>query len=187
MEIYLVRHTKVKCSKNTCYGQSDVDLAITSEKDIQSVLDKLILEQKVPVYSSPLSRCKILANALSNSNYVCDERLMELNFGEWELKCWDALDRNSLENWANDFVNIKCPSGESFRNLYDRSNSFIKELIMEKYDTAILVTHAGVIRAILCEALGMPLKNAFNINLDYGSISKITINNLIVSIDYINK
>jgi len=193
VEIFLVRHTSVICEKNICYGQSDVGLATSSKNDIQSVLKKLTtqnfdLQKNVSsIYSSSLSRCRHLADAVFNSNYICDDRLMEMNFGEWELKSWDSIDRKCLDNWANDFVNIKCPSGESFKNVYDRSNEFLGELLQSDCKSAVLVTHAGVIRAILCKALGMPLNKAFNIGLDYGSVSKMTINNLIQKVDYVNR
>jgi probable phosphoglycerate mutase len=37
-----------------------------------------------------------------------------------------------------------------------------------------VVTHAGVIRVLICHMLQMPLSNLFRIRLDYGSLSIIS-------------
>ncbi|HNN82431.1 MAG TPA: histidine phosphatase family protein, partial [Leptospiraceae bacterium] len=49
-----------------------------------------------------------------------------------------------------------------------------------------LVTHGGVIRAILAHTLGLPLENSFRLKIEYGSISKIQVTNQISQVEFVN-
>lgn len=84
MEIYLIRHTTPDIEKGICYGQSDIPLKDTFPSEVKNIL-KSIPKHFDKVYSSPLQRCTQLANYIDQNNTI-DNRLMELNFGSWELK-----------------------------------------------------------------------------------------------------
>lgn len=185
MEIYLIRHTKVEVPANTCYGQSDVSLADSFEKETESILEKLSNTDHFICYTSPLTRCKSLANKISTREIKLEPRLMELNFGDWELKTWKNIGKESFDEWNEDFVNNKVPGGESYFELSVRVKSFWKEIIKKKEDS-ILVTHGGVIRALLAHCLGLPLENSFRLKIDYGSITKIILNGEFVNVEYVN-
>lgn len=188
MEIYLIRHTKPKIEEGICYGQLDIDLAETQNIEIENILSKLPLNIEL-VYSSPLKRCKILAENI-NSKVLFDERLMELNFGDWEGKKWDDIDQNKLNIWMNDYVNVKVENGESYLDLFDRAQLFWNEKIVnsnDNFNKIAIVTHAGFIRAILSFIQNSKLEDSFQIKLDYGNISKITIQNKSTEINNINE
>jgi alpha-ribazole phosphatase len=84
MEVYLVRHTETVCPKGICYGQSDV--SIIEPYAVFSVYNEAIASRCY--IFSPLQRCTLLANYIKE-NLGCisikqDDRLMEMNFGDWE-------------------------------------------------------------------------------------------------------
>ena len=87
MEVYLIRHTTPLVGKGICYGQSDLELAPGFETEWYAIQSSLPSEIEA-VFSSPLSRCRQLANLLS-AHYQAplqfDARLKELNFGRMEL------------------------------------------------------------------------------------------------------
>ncbi|GAA4772513.1 MULTISPECIES: alpha-ribazole phosphatase [Flavobacterium] len=170
MEVYLVRHTETVCPKGVCYGQADVELLEPYLHQFEEIKKQLPAEALF--YSSPLQRCTILANYLSTSNYNVDRRLMEMNFGSWELQNWDDIPSEEIDPWMKDFVNVNVPSGESFVELYNRVLSFIEE---KKEDTSslVIVTHAGVIRSFLCKQMSLDLKDAFSNKVDFGQVIKI--------------
>ncbi|TAH03673.1 MAG: alpha-ribazole phosphatase [Sphingobacteriales bacterium] len=176
MDIYLIRHTAVYNPNKLCYGQSEIPLEENFTTHFNWIEDYLneALTAKPLVYSSSLRRCTKLASFLSNDNYIVDERLKELSFGNWELKSWDNINPKELNPWMADFVNQKPPNGENFIELTNRCNYFWDE-ITEKpsKENIIIVSHAGVIRSILANILGFPLQNAFNLQIDYASITKI--------------
>ncbi|MDJ1472902.1 alpha-ribazole phosphatase [Cytophagaceae bacterium DM2B3-1] len=172
MEVILIRHTKVHNPRSVCYGQSDIGLASSFENEKDNIISKLTLTGQFTVYSSPAQRCTRLAETIT-STYKVDTRLQEVNFGDWENTPWQDIPQLQLTPWMEDFVTIQPPNGESFQDLHTRVKEFITELQQNDFDKVIVITHAGVIRSILCDSLGIPLVNAFRLTIDYGSLSKL--------------
>lgn len=178
MEVYLVRHTETVCETGICYGQSDVGIREPYDTVFESILNQL--PQDAILYSSPLQRCAILAKHIKENtqieSIIEDSRLMEMNFGDWELKSWDAIPQEVLNPWMEDFVNVNVPSGESFVDLNERVIDFLEnEISKETEKPLIIVAHAGVIRSILCKINNLPLQEAFKSKLDFGAVVKIEI------------
>lgn len=170
MELYLIRHTETVCDKGICYGQADVDIRepyLTIFEEIKKQLPSDVI-----VYSSPLLRCKKMAEFISNE-IIFDERLMEMNFGNWELKNWDEIPTEEINPWMKNFVQVQVPNGESFQELYARILDFIQDLKVTSHSKIAIVTHAGVIRSFLCYEQQLPLQNAFSNNVHYGEVIKI--------------
>ena len=129
MEIYLVRHTKPLIDIGVCYGQSDIPLADTFAQELRQVKTKLP-QTFDSVYSSPLLRCTNLAKTFGQ-NVILKSELMEMNFGDWEMKKWDEIPENQLNPWMNNFVKTKVPGGESFEELINRVELFISDLLTQ--------------------------------------------------------
>lgn len=185
MEIYLVRHTKVAVAPNICYGQSDVALAESFFEEAEIILRKLSNPKNFVCYSSPLTRCKLLAEKIPSKETILEPRLMEFNFGDWELKTWESIGKQAFDSWHSDFVNNKVPNGESYFELFNRSTLFLKEIISKNKDV-ILITHGGVIRTLLSHVIGFPLANSFRLKIGFGSISKIIYSDGHFSVEYIS-
>ena len=187
MEIYLVRHTKVALSRDYCYGISDVDLADSQQDDIHKVAEKLSNIRFQKAFTSPLKRCKLLADSLSAHSEEKEE-LLEMDFGSWELKKWDELDRQEVDIWMNDFVNERPSNGECYMDFSMKSVFFFDRLVREYHDSdkILLTTHSGVIRAIICHVLNLSLAHSFNFEVDYGSVSKIEVVNEWYKLSYLN-
>ncbi|SHG51980.1 alpha-ribazole phosphatase [Flavobacterium johnsoniae] len=175
MEIYLVRHTETICEKGICYGQSDVDIAAPFDEIFERIISEL--PSQALIFSSPLKRCSILAKHIQkNTNaisYQEDDRLKEMNFGDWELKPWDEIPPEELNPWMEDFVNIPVSNGESFTELHSRVGAFLTEQISDLKHPVIIVAHAGIIRSILCHQTSLPLKEAFQNKVDFGEVIRI--------------
>jgi len=188
MEIYLIRHTRVAPHSSICYGISDVDLAETFPDEAELVRGKLP-EDLAPYifYSSPLNRCRLLADSLSLSNYNIDERLIEFNFGNWELKSWADINRDELNSWIKDIANFPCPGGDILSIFTERCAAFFDEIVNSDSDRIAVVTHTGVIHAILARLLKMPVADMFMLQVDYGGVSKVSLNKGRVQVEYINR
>lgn len=189
MDIYLIRHTKTDTLQGLCYGQTDVALAKSFLEEAQ------LLQQKLPelksnslVFSSPLTRCVQLAERLSD-NVSIDVRLLELDFGDWESRFFDDLDVDALQQWTDNFVYVAPPNGESFIDLCQRVGSFWQDLMqgmLSKPEQILIITHAGVIRALLAYILKLPPANAFQFRVDVGSVHKLQHLDNYTYINYIN-
>jgi alpha-ribazole phosphatase len=168
MEIYLIRHTTPAVAKGIIYGRTDVVLADTFIAEKKAILKRLPPDMYA-VFSSPSTRCTQLATHISK-NHSIDERLYEVNFGQWEGKTWDTVDQKVLNSWMRDYVNVCPPEGESMAHMQGRVMSFWKELLQLSPDKAAVVTHGGVIRIILAAIQNVPLKSAFEIQVGFSDI-----------------
>jgi alpha-ribazole phosphatase len=172
MEIYLIRHTTPKIDKGICYGQSEIQLADSFNSELETM--RSILPKTFDVlYSSPSMRCFQLAALLRAKKKFGDDRLLEMDFGDWEMKAWDTIDKNILDVWMKNYVTMRVPNGESFMDLHNRVCGFFHELLQKNYQRVALVTHAGVIRCIVTKLLKMSFTDAFTIKVDYASVKKI--------------
>ncbi|MGH1366374.1 MAG: alpha-ribazole phosphatase [Calditrichia bacterium] len=173
MDVYLIRHTTPAVPRGTCYGHSDVELARSFPQELTSIKRRLEITRDFTIYSSPLSRCARLAQLLAKTGLQYDDRLMEMNFGDWEMQQWDDLDSKEFAAWSADFFNIPAPKGESYKDLYERSTEFLNELRDKKDSPVAIVTHSGVIRSMICYVLGMPKENLYNFDIIYAGICKL--------------
>ncbi len=176
--VYLQRHTQVDVAPQICYGVSDVALCPEFEsRDLPEVISRTKGLSISKIYSSPLSRCAVLAQRLAPefgiSEVVLDERLMELNFGDWELVTWDDIFNSQQgKGWFDDFLNCKTPNGESFSQMVCRAESFLGEVRGEEQDI-IVVTHSGFMRAALVAEQRVTLQEAFDIKIEYGKLIEL--------------
>jgi alpha-ribazole phosphatase len=175
MNIYLIRHTKVAVKSGICYGQSDVELAGSFIDESEIIKAQIRDIQFDKIYSSPLTRCKTLAEKLFISDIIYDDRLMELNFGEWELQEWDKIRHPDLDQWMTDFVNTPCPNGESFLDMHKRVISFISDLQTDKCKNIAIIAHGGSIRNFITHIKNENLTDAFKKEINYGEIIKLEI------------
>ena len=218
MDIYLIRHTEVTVGRQIAYGQTDVDLADTYDEQFDRLQHHLpdgsLLPHPTVIFSSPLRRCRQLADDLASvltsgsqietapgqtavvdaqrPRVQFDDRLKEFFFGDWEMRPWADINPDQLAPWRADFVTIRTPNGENFQDVFDRVSQFWQEQILplaetESLQPVFVVSHGGVIRALLCLFMELPLSNAYRINLDYGAVSKLTLTGSTYTIQYINR
>lgn len=174
MDIFLIRHTTPAVTYGTCYGFADLDLAPTFTEEAARV-QGILPGKNFTVYASPLQRCSKLAHFLFGSTFQTDERLKEVNFGDWEMKTWDDIRETTAQNWMADYLHEPLPNGESYTQLYNRSVAAFREIITRGKDTAI-VTHGGVIRSILAYATGTPIEASYGIRVEYGRVVHLHLN-----------
>lgn len=172
MPLYLIRHTRVGCAPGLCYGQLDVPLADSFAEEAQAVRDTLARTFPTdlpPVWSSPSLRCRALADALALP-YRIDTRLMELNFGAWEGRTWAELDSPEARHWGNHWQSAAPPGGESLPELMIRLQAFLADI---EAGDALLIAHAGPIRALHHLLLGESLEAAFRRPVGYGQLLRL--------------
>lgn len=161
-------------------GRTDSQLTETGR---QQMLDKLSshIDRWQVVYSSPLSRCSEIARQFCQQSSVplqLDERLQELDFGLWEgmtlEQVWQEYPKQSESFWQNP---EKCPppEGESISDLRERLNQLLDELCACGAEPLLLITHGGVIRALIAEVLGIAPENWSRLSISHGSLSRIRI------------
>lgn len=166
MRLHLIRHPKPSIEAGICYGRLDIPAKIET-----SLVERLraSLPPDLPVWTSPLGRCRLLAERL-HPRPIVDSRLTEIDFGHWEGQAWDAIPRTELDAWAADVAGYAPPGGESPRALQHRALDFVGTLAVPE---AILVTHGGVIRTLLAHWRALPPERWCDITIGYGECTTI--------------
>lgn len=160
--LHLIRHPRPLVAPGICYGALDV-----AAEDPPAVAAALRgeLPPGLPLWSSPLRRCRELAEEL-HPRPAFDQRLREMDFGAWEGRPWDDIPRGELDAWAADVAGYAPPGGESPLALQCRVLDFVASLTVAE---AVLVTHAGVIRSLHAWANGRPIAECLDFRPAYGS------------------
>ncbi|MGI9255358.1 MAG: histidine phosphatase family protein [Salinispira sp.] len=183
MAIFAVRHPEADIPENICYGHSDPEPGSGWQERIQLFAGMLGRENnKIDVIiSSPLRRCKIAAEYLAgllNVRLIIDDRLMEINFGEWEgrsyTELWEKEERYRI--WMNDWKTAACPGGESLPMLTDRLRGFLRSpsAPYSPHENGVLLfTHAGVIRILYHLLKGMDMDEIFRQPVDHLALYRL--------------
>lgn len=187
MKLTLIRHTSLQVAPGICYGQSDIDVSANFFDELNNLKTQLREIEYHAVYSSPLQRCAKLGQALNLGEPVIDNRLAELNFGDWEMQAWDDIPREIFDDWAHDYANKAPPNGETFGQLQQRALDFLDEMLSKHLNEHILViTHGGLIRALLAHVLNMELKGLFRFNINHASMTQLDFSEKVPKINFVN-
>lgn len=188
MKLTLIRHTSLQVEPGVCYGQSDIDVGASFWDEANRLKTKLADTQFDAVFTSPLQRCAKLAEVLNMGEATHDSRLKELHFGDWEMQHWDDIPRDIFDVWAHDYANQAPPMGETFGQLQQRALDFLEEQKLKNASKHMLiVTHGGLIRALLAHVLNMELKGLFRFNIDYASITELDFSQTVPKINFVNR
>jgi len=183
MELYIVRHTLPNLARGTCYGHTDVPLSDSFVQEARAVLHQLRGTEFTHCFSSPLSRCRRLADFLAGHLSVAsfmvreDPRLMELNFGAWEGQPWEQVSRTpQAQQWFDDFVQVRCPGGESYADLLARVRDFLQDFQSLPGNARVLiVTHGGPVRAFRVLIEGGDPRQIFAYKVRFGGLIRLSL------------
>ena len=173
MKIFLVRHTAVDVPRGTCYGQTDVPLLDTFEAEAALTRQRLGEEPFDAVYTSPLSRAARLAAFCGYPAAVRDDRLKELDCGDWEMRRFDEIDDPRLQEWYADYYHVPTTHGESFADLHARVSSFLDELRQKPFRRVAVFAHGGVLIAARIYAGVVDKESAWDALTPYGGVVEI--------------
>ncbi len=134
------------------------------------------------IVTSPLARCADFARALSQRRGIplrMDPRLAELDFGDWEGRTAAELMATEAEAlgrfWA-DPVAHPPPGGEPLLAFQARVLAAWEELVrQDRGDRTLVISHGGVIRVILCQVLGYPLRRLLELEVGHASLTGIRV------------
>ena len=101
---------------------------------------------------------------------VHDPRLMEMNFGNWEMKRYDEIDDPYLSRWLDDYLHLPAPNGESLEMQYSRISSFIDDILKKEENEIVVFSHGGSIVCAMIYAGMATFENGFSKQPSYGEI-----------------
>ncbi len=178
--ISLIRHASTAYQKGTL-PPYDPPLAPIDNMQITRLADAL--PQDAPWWVSPLSRCRLTADALtaagatSASTSVIDA-LEEQRYGDWHGQqvgdIWDQVKDGPKSNWHFLHPTVTPPNGESFDDLITRLHPIMDRITQSKDAHIVIIAHGMVIRGLVGLALGMDSGHSLAMACDNLSLTRLT-------------
>jgi len=177
--LLLVRHGDTELnSRERYWGHTDVKLSGAGLEQAEKLRDRLAGERIDVIYTSDLERAWLTAKIIAEKHQlevtICPE-LREFNFGAVEGLNFDEISRlhpELAEFWASQNPKLRFPDGESLGDLRRRVSRFRQRL--EKHtpeETILIVAHAGALRIMLCQLLGIGQHHWRQLRLNLASLS----------------
>ncbi len=177
LTLYLLRHGITESGE--CFlGKTDARLTDKGFHQMYAALHHANQEYQ-QIYSSPLQRCSSFAKAYYPNNVInVDECIAEYDFGDWDgckaANIYEQSPEQLAKFWEDPMANPP-PNAEKLAAFMQRVNSFIERLQSKDEAKVLLITHGGVIRALmaLCQKrpfqsmLSQPVKHGDLIRLDW--------------------
>ena len=176
MEIYLLRHGRTT-QPGTYTGISDVQLSKSGEEQVSALSSLFSSHNFDRCYSSPLIRCRSTFEALGIDNdCVYDERLREINFGQWEGLTFKQVETQfpgQLDLWKTQKQKFHFPNGDLLSDFSSRIEEWFEELLRGDFERVLIVSHGGVIRVALCHLLGIGNEFLFSFTISEATVSMV--------------
>ncbi len=174
--IDLIRHGEPEGGRRY-RGATDDPLTAAGWRQMEAAVAGLSWQR---IYSSPLVRCADFARRLGERLAVPvheDARLQELGYGVWEGLAPEEIrrqDPGQLTRFFNDPLAHQPAGAEPLADFQRRVLAGWADILRRSADErALVVAHAGTLRAVLGHVLGMPLQNMFRINIAYAARIRI--------------
>jgi len=179
--VYLLRHAEPLHLFQEKYflGQSDLPLSVKGKQQARLLADFFSTVDLSAIFCSDLQRALQTAMFIAEKHDLYPrivKELREINLGRWEglrLDKVKSLYPVEYELRGQDLVNYRPPEGESFVDLQKRVLPIYREIVDSSEGDIVIVSHAGVNRAILCALLDVPLENLLTIEQEYACINVI--------------
>ncbi len=180
LTFYLVRHGTTESNhKSIIMGQIDSPLTEKGLKNANTLAKKLKDLKFDFVYSSDLGRAfitayRILEKLKIKPKISSSKELREINYGIYANRTKKEVKKDCIQYKINaDYI---FPKGESFYQMQNRVVKFIKKLERKHTNKKLLIiTHAGVIRALNCFFNDYNLQDNLKIKITHEYIGEFVI------------
>jgi len=183
--LLLLRHGLVNPNQDDLYiGSSDAPLSAEGWVQTEAVGGRLASEGLAAIYSSPQLRARQMAQAIATAcglEVQIEPGLREMDFG-----CWEGLTESEIvarfpgqmQEWTADPAREPAPhGGETLVQVARRAMRAYEKILARcsEEDTVLIVGHGGTLQALLCEALGTPLRARWPYLLRAAALSELRV------------
>jgi alpha-ribazole phosphatase len=160
------------------YGSTDICLSDRGRLQSSAVAAAIHAYHPERYFCSPLQRCFETLHPIADAKIEILHDLREVDFGSWEKKTFEeiqAIDPAAVNQWAEFDPAFAFPEGERLGDFLERIRRVASFMASVPEQTVLAVTHAGVIRSLICHYLGLSPRNYVLFNVDYCSLTVLEI------------
>lgn len=177
IQVDLLRHGA--CQGGEIFrGATDVALSDEGWQQMHASVAQMPAGAWDAVFCSPLRRCREFAEQLAAERglpLTVDDDWRELSFGSWEGSLRDevmAQQAEAVRAFYMDPAGHPPPGGEAGDALQQRVlQAWQRVLSQASGQRVLVVTHGGVMRALLTGLLAMPLQQMFALDVPYACLT----------------
>src|SRR5215475_9398197 len=163
-----------------CYGRLDVGLSEAGREQMRSRIAFLRCLEPQALYTSTSRRAIESAEEIGLELQLqaqTSRDLCEIDFGAFEGLTYQEIEARyprQYAQWMEHPTEVKFPGGESFQEFERRALAFQAALLRtHPGQTVLTVSHGGVNRVFLANALRLPSENLFRIDQAYAAVNLI--------------
>lgn len=181
MRLLAVRHGATEWSQARRFaGSRDIPLIAQGRLQAEAVAQALGETVTAAVYTSPLERARMSADVIAKPHRL--DPVIEPAFREMAFGVWEGLTREEVATrfpaefaaWASSPDGVTPPRGESLAAVDSRVRAALGALVeRHRGQTAILVSHAIVLRLIVLAALGLGPERLWSVDASPAGITEI--------------
>lgn len=187
-KIYLIRHglPEFPDGKRVCIGHTDLPASPVGR--MQALLAAKFLDDTdiSAVFCSRLKRAVQTAEPFGEAKII--DGLEEMNFGEWDGFSFDEIKIRwpDLYEARGRDNSIQPPGAENPEEAFLRFDSALRKILEGSTGNIVIVSHASVMRTFLSKISEKELPPGRKL-LPYGSVSELSLQNDIFTIEYMGK
>ena len=175
--IFFVRHGETALNRDgRLQGRIDPELSERGGEQVTRVAQRFAPDSVARVYASPLRRAQQTAVAIAavcGAEVEIDDRLVELDYGEWDGKPLTEMRTPRGDLWFAD-PTFAPPGGESLVDVTARVEAFCLDRLKPDGDERIVaVSHVSPIKAAVIWALAVDERATLRMQLGLASITTI--------------
>lgn len=172
-KVILIRHCQAEGNlKRFFQGKIDSDITPLGEKQIGQTARLLSNEPIDVIYVSSKRRARKTAEGINLYHEVpliTDDRLVEIDAGEWEGVPLTDIEKRFPEqyaNWRHHPAVFEAPGGETMVQVYERVNPALVSIVeANKGKTVCIVSHGCAIKNMMCFAHGWGIEQIGNVEI----------------------
>jgi broad specificity phosphatase PhoE len=172
--IEFVRHGQTELNRGgRLQGRIDAPLSELGAQQAAALARGYASAPVTRVLSSPLQRARATAAAIAAPHGLSvevDDRLIELDYGEWDGLALTDVSADDWASWRND-VAFAPPGGERLCDVAERVAAFCADVLTD--DLVVAVSHVSPIKAAVCGALRVDERSTWRMQLDVASVTRI--------------
>ncbi|OHV87360.1 histidine phosphatase family protein [Mesorhizobium sp. ORS 3428] len=177
---FLVRHAAY--DNLGCYlaGRlEDIKLCRAGQAQARRLARRMARESLAAILSSPRKRtletAKPIAVACSIEQISIRQELDEIDYGAWSGKTFEELNADAAwRRWNHQRHDARTPGGETMHDTQQRIIGLMNVLRQQTPNRCVaLISHADVIKAAVCQVLGLQLGDCFRFDVEPASITTV--------------
>ena len=180
----LIRHGEsVWNGERRIQGSQDPELSSRGRRQTDLLVEHLgvrLSPAVAAIYASPLRRAAETADRIADALHlpvIREPDLREMSLGAWEGKTVAEIQAafpGLYKKWLKDPVAFPAPGGEALPAFAWRVEGAL-ERMQQAHPGAdlLIVSHGGVIKALLCFALGLDIRYLFRLKQDNTAVSQV--------------